>query len=100
KMPVGCSRMAVSPRIHGRLAAVALAALALAAPAHAGTRAAHRATHANGIATALVGAINRVRAAHGLRPLRVSGRLAVAAVGHDTEMGTRGYFAHTSASGA
>ena len=92
--------MAVSPRIHGRLAAVVLAALALGAPAQAATRTGDRQARATAAATALVGAINQVRVAHGLHPLRSSTQLAAAATGHDREMGARGYFAHTAANGA
>ena len=44
--------------------------------------------------------INDFRVAHHLRPLRVSGRLAVAARHHSSEMAARGYFSHTSANGS
>ncbi|HYZ18697.1 MAG TPA: CAP domain-containing protein [Gaiellaceae bacterium] len=44
--------------------------------------------------------INSIRAARGLRPLRVSRGLTAAATYHTTQMGTRGFFEHESANGA
>ena len=38
--------------------------------------------------------MNRVRASHGLRPLRFDGRLHSAARAHSADMMRRGYFAH------
>ncbi|HYZ79564.1 MAG TPA: CAP domain-containing protein, partial [Gaiellaceae bacterium] len=43
--------------------------------------------------------VNRVRAEHGLRPLRLSPKLSAAATQHSREMGRRGYFSHDSANG-
>ena len=43
--------------------------------------------------------MNRVRAEHGLRPLRLSSKLTAAATQHSREMGRRGYFSHDSANG-
>ena len=55
-------------------------------------------------ATALEAAVfvdvNRVRARHGLGPLRVSARLTAAANQHSREMARRGYFSHSSADGS
>jgi uncharacterized protein YkwD len=48
---------------------------------------------------AVVGRINAIRHSHGLRPLRLSRPLAVAADYHSTDMARRGYFEHDSASG-
>src|SRR5215211_5561219 len=42
----------------------------------------------------LVERINDIRAAHGLRRLRVSGDLSGAAVKHANSMGSTGYFKH------
>ena len=44
--------------------------------------------------------INRIRARHGLGPLRVSARLTAAAAQHSREMARRGYFSHDSADGS
>jgi uncharacterized protein YkwD len=42
----------------------------------------------------LLAAMNEVRAAHGLTPLRLDGRLQRAARAHSTDMVRRNYFAH------
>ena len=44
--------------------------------------------------------LNAQRRAHGLRPLRMDGKLGRAAVGHANDMVTKHYFAHESRSGA
>ena len=49
--------------------------------------------------TAVLRAINEVRAEHGAPPLRASAQLAVAAAQHTREMLRQGYFAHESANG-
>jgi uncharacterized protein YkwD len=43
--------------------------------------------------------INRQRAAHGLRPLRINGPLSRAARGHSRDMVARGYFSHYTPQG-
>jgi len=43
--------------------------------------------------------VNRKRAAAGVAPLKLSGRLAVAARGHSYDMALRHYFSHNSADG-
>jgi uncharacterized protein YkwD len=43
--------------------------------------------------------INAVRREQGRRPLRISARLAAAALQHSQEMAERGYFSHSSANG-
>ena len=43
--------------------------------------------------------MNKVRRAHGLRPLRLNSRLRAAALFHSNDMGRRGYFEHDSLSG-
>jgi uncharacterized protein YkwD len=81
------------------LAAVTLASAA-AAPAgahsnsHVGAASAMRALESRVLVD-----INRVRAAHGLGPLRASPRLSAAASQHSREMARRGYFSHDSANG-
>jgi uncharacterized protein YkwD len=49
--------------------------------------------------TTVVGEINRVRVARGLRPLRPTRSLAAAARRHSTQMAQRGFFDHNSADG-
>ena len=44
--------------------------------------------------TSLLGAMNEVRTAHGLRPLRADARLERAAQAHSADMIRRRYFAH------
>jgi uncharacterized protein YkwD len=48
----------------------------------------------------LLPALNDVRAAHGLTPLRSNARLARAAAMHSREMAAKGYFAHESTDGS
>jgi uncharacterized protein YkwD len=48
---------------------------------------------------AVVNRMNQIRRSHGLRPLRVSRPLAVAADYHSKDMARRGYFEHDSANG-
>jgi uncharacterized protein YkwD len=81
------------------LAAVAVAS-AVAAPAgarsddHVQTASAMRV-----LGSQVLVDVNRVRAEHGLRPLRLSSKLTAAATQHSREMGRRGYFSHDSANG-
>jgi len=49
--------------------------------------------------TSLLAAVNDVRAARSLAPLRISRALSAAATEHSREMGRRGYFAHSSFDG-
>jgi uncharacterized protein YkwD len=46
--------------------------------------------------TRILGAMNRVRVEHGLRPLHYSGKLRAAARAHSADMMRRGYFGHGS----
>jgi uncharacterized protein YkwD len=48
----------------------------------------------------IIGRVNALRGARGLRPLRVSRALNAAATYHTTQMGLRGFFEHESANGA
>lgn len=43
--------------------------------------------------------VNKIRAQHGLVPVKISARLTAAAAQHSTEMGADGYFRHTSYDG-
>jgi uncharacterized protein YkwD len=47
----------------------------------------------------VLAAVNRLRVAHGLEPLRESAALDRSARQHSLEMGRRGYFGHSSADG-
>jgi uncharacterized protein YkwD len=51
------------------------------------------------LAGSVVQELNRVRAAHGLGPLRPSRGLSVSARRHSSQMGRRGFFDHDSADG-
>jgi uncharacterized protein YkwD len=66
---------------------IAALVAALAAPAHATESA---------VEQALLDEVNRVRAAHGLAPLRVDPTLRRAARAHSDDMLRRGYFSHGS----
>ena len=68
------------------VAAVVLALLAVSS--------AHGAGFSAGSDARLLAAINGVRAAHGLRPLHLDGRLRRAARSHSIDMVRRDYFAH------
>jgi uncharacterized protein YkwD len=57
-------------------------------------------TGASALESAVLADVNRVRAQHGLGPLRLSTRLAAAAAQHSREMARRGYFSHESADGS
>jgi uncharacterized protein YkwD len=68
---------------------IVLTALVLAAPAGATTVLQHDAAEAK-----LVHRINHVRTNHGLKPMRVVGRLTRAATRHSNSMANVGYFRH------
>jgi uncharacterized protein YkwD len=76
-----------------RLAVVAALALLVVPSAFAGGRDA-------ALESSVLQRINEVRHEHGLRPLRLSARLAAAAAQHSNEMGADGYFAHESVDGS
>jgi len=80
--------------------AVALCALlgALAAPGARSSGAEARVT-LTGLETGVLSQLNEIRAAHGLKPLRLNARLSAAAAQHSREMGTAGYFEHESRDG-
>ncbi len=75
--------------------ATLIAAAAIAAP-HATP---HRAHGSKLAARTVLMEINAVRSSHSLRPLRLSSQLTAAADQHSREMGTKGYFEHSSADG-
>jgi len=80
-----------------RIAVAAIAFALLVVPAAlARDSAGARAHRQSALETRLVQRINAVRRSHGLRPLRVSSKLASAASEHTHEMGNDGYFEHES----
>jgi uncharacterized protein YkwD len=80
--------------------AVALVALlgALAAPAANSGKATNRVTLTS-LESGVLAGLNKIRAQHGLQPVRISARLTAAATQHSKEMGTAGYFTHNSHDG-
>jgi uncharacterized protein YkwD len=77
------------------LGVLLLATATLAAPAYAG-----QLSDADGLEAQAVAAVNEVRRAYGVRPLRHSAALSAAAEAHSREMGERGFFAHESGDGS
>jgi uncharacterized protein YkwD len=80
--------------------AVALVALLGALPAPA----AHSGKVANRVAlssleSGVLTSLNKIRADHGLQPLTISAQLTASAAQHTKEMGTAGYFEHSSHDG-
>jgi len=80
------------------LVVAAACALALVAGAGASPRSANAGSAA--LATQVLGAVNAVRAQHGLVPLKLSRQLSSAALEHAQEMAQDGYFAHESKDGS
>ena len=92
KVPMRCSFVA-------RLGLGATAvALAVTVTAHAAA-ATPTARPAASEAQALLGGLNAIRHAHGLKPFRLSAQLSRAAVAHANSMAAKGYFDHDSADG-
>jgi uncharacterized protein YkwD len=81
------------------LLAALVAALAVPATGLAGAGGARSTSRLPALDTAVLSALNATRAAHGLRPLRVSRGLTAAALQHSTEMIEDDYFDHASADG-
>ena len=82
------------------MVAVALVALlgALAAPsAHSGKATTRVAL--SSLESGVLVDLNRIRAEHGLQPVKISARLTAAAAQHTREMGAAGYFEHASGDG-
>jgi uncharacterized protein YkwD len=80
--------------------AVALVALigALAAPAAHSGQAAKSVALAS-LESGVLSDLNRIRAQHGLQPVKLSARLTASAAQHSQEMGADGYFEHNSQDG-
>ena len=79
-----------------RIAVAAILSVFVLAPAAASADEAGRATRQTTLETQFAQQVNAVRRAHGLTPLKVSGKLAAAATAHTREMGSTGYFEHES----
>jgi uncharacterized protein YkwD len=83
-----------------RLAAFVLVFVAVSAtPAAAAPSSRASAAPLKILAANVLQELNRVREAHGLRPLRASPSLAASARRHSAQMGRRGFFAHESPDG-
>jgi uncharacterized protein YkwD len=81
------------------LAAIAAVVVAVVAPASSVARPTGSAVPETQLQVALLGQINGFRAAHGLRPLRISSALRSVAGAHSDQMARLGYFSHSSADG-
>jgi uncharacterized protein YkwD len=80
--------------------AVGLVALlgALAAPAAQSSKAGNRVVLSS-LESGVLSQLNKIRAQHGLQPVKISARLTASAAQHSREMGADGYFAHNSHDG-
>jgi uncharacterized protein YkwD len=80
--------------------AVALIALlgALAAPAAQSGKESKSVTLSS-LESGVLSQLNKIRAQHGLLPVRINARLTAAAAQHSKDMGAAGYFAHNSNDG-
>lgn len=76
-----------------------LAALAVPAAGIAASVGAQSGARVPALDSGVLAALNAVRSAHGLRPLRVSPALSAAASQHSLEMVADDYFSHSSADG-
>jgi uncharacterized protein YkwD len=83
----------------GLAAAFLVAVAAVVAPTRAASRPAHAMRAPSALEASVLRELNEVRAAHGLRPLRLNGELGVAAAQHTREMLNDGYFEHASHDG-
>jgi uncharacterized protein YkwD len=79
-----------------RIAVAAILSAFVLAPAAASAREQAVATRLVTLEAQLAQQVNSIRRAHGLKPLKVSEKLAAAATAHTREMGTDGYFEHES----
>ena len=97
---VGRGDAAVSQEVRTLVRAQLESTAAVAKPArmNAPRRNAVRAAMA-ALESSVVARLNAVRRSHGLRPLRLNGRLRSAALFHSRDMGRRGYFEHDSITG-
>jgi uncharacterized protein YkwD len=80
--------------------AVALVALlgALAAPAAHSGKVENRVALSS-LESGVLSDLNKIRAQHGLQPVKISARLTASAAQHSKEMGADGYFEHNSHDG-
>jgi uncharacterized protein YkwD len=80
--------------------AVAVVALlgALAAPAAQSGKVANRVALSS-LESGVLSDLNKIRAQHGLQPVKISARLTASATQHSKEMGADGYFEHSSHDG-
>jgi uncharacterized protein YkwD len=76
------------------------ASLVVAAPASAVSGADRTVQAANTLELGVLAQVNRVRAEHGLKPLRINVKLRAAADAHSLAMGSYGFFAHESRDGS
>ena len=95
--PDSAARARLRHAVPAVLAAVLLA-LAVSGPARSTPGTGHVAL--SSLESGIVVELNRIRANHGLTPLRLSIGLTEAAEQHSHEMGLDGYFAHSSFDGA
>jgi uncharacterized protein YkwD len=79
-----------------RIAVAALVVACVVAPGVANARETARGTRQSSLESQLAQQINVVRRGYGLKPLKVSFKLASAAASHSREMGVDGYFEHES----
>jgi uncharacterized protein YkwD len=79
------------------VALVALLGSLAAPPAHSG-QAANRVALSS-LESGILSDLNKIRAQHGLQPVKISVRFTASAVQHSKEMGTDGYFEHSSHDG-
>jgi len=82
------------------LVATVAASLLVAAPAGAGGGGGRTMQAANVLEGGVLVEINRIRAQHGLQPLKLNVRLRAAADAHSAAMATYGFFAHDSRDGS
>ena len=82
------------------VACAGLAAAGLLASSALATGSRSQAGNLSPLSRQVLAAVNQLRVAHGLVPLRESSALDRAARQHSVEMGQRGYFSHSSADGS
>jgi uncharacterized protein YkwD len=81
------------------LIALVACTAALALPAAAAPTASRATGSLSSLEVGVLQQLNAIRAAHGLPPLKLSTRLEAASAQHSREMGTDGYFDHSSYDG-
>src|SRR4051794_7978412 len=91
------TRMPYSLRRPLALALCLLVCAVVVAPAASSPSRAH--ARLGGLEAAVLVKLNKIRARHGLKPLRLNAELTDAAAQHSVEMGSDGYFEHSSFDG-